>query len=205
MTTCIVGKKIGMTQVFDAAGNVTPVTVLEVEPNVVVQVRTKETDGYDAIQLGTGTTRRLTKADKGHRKGLGDFRHLYEVRGLQLNGQDVKTGDSFDVSVFSPDDKVKATGMSKGKGFQGAVKRHGFHGMPSSHGHKAVKRHVGSIGQRFPQHTLRGTRMAGRMGNEQVTVRGLRVVSVDTEHQLLALKGAIPGHRGELIRVQVIT
>jgi large subunit ribosomal protein L3 len=205
MTKVIVGKKISMTQVFDAKGNVIPVTVLEVEPNIVVQIKTKDNDGYDAIQLGTGSTRRLTKADKGHRKNLGNFRHLFEVRGAQFNDQDVKVGDAFDVSLFAADERVKATGMSKGKGFQGAVKRHGFHGMPASHGHKAVRRHVGSIGQRFPQHTLRGTRMAGRMGNEQVTIRGLKIVSVDTEHQLLAIKGAIPGNRGEIIRIQAIS
>ncbi len=191
-----------MTQVYNADGNVIPVTVLKVEPNVVVQIKTKETDGYDAIQLGTGTSRRLTKADKGHRKGLGDLRHLFEVRGMQMNDKDVKVGDAFDVSMFVPDDVVKATGMSKGKGFQGSVKRHGFSGMPASHGHKAVKRHGGSIGQRFPQHTLRGTRMPGRMGNERKTIRGLKVISVDTEHGLLAVKGAVPGNRGEMIRVQ---
>lgn len=193
-----------MTQIFDPKGAVIPVTVLEVEPNIVVQIKTKETDGYDAIQLGTGEKRRLTKAAKGHRKNLGNFRYLFEVRGTQLNDKDVKVGDSFDVSMFALDDIVKATGTSKGKGYQGVVKRHGFHGMPASHGHRSVVRHGGSIGQRFPQHTLRGMRMAGRMGGEQVTIRGLKVISVDAEQKLLALKGAIPGNRGEIIRLQTI-
>jgi len=124
------------------------------------------------------------------------------VRGTKLGDQEAKVGDAFDVTLFEPDEAVKATGISKGKGFQGAVKRHGFKGMPASHGHRSVQRHVGSIGQRFPQHTLRGTRMAGRMGAEQVTVRGLKVVTVDAEHQLLAIKGALPGNRGGLVRIQ---
>lgn len=193
-----------MTQVFGPKGAVIPVTVLKVEPNVVVQIKTKETDGYDAIQLGTGEKRRLTKAAKGHRKNLGNFRHLFEVRGTQINDQDVKVGDSFDASLFALDDIVKATGISKGKGYQGVVKRHGFSGMPASHGHRSVVRHGGSIGQRFPQHTLRGMRMAGRMGGEQVSIRGLRVISVDAEQKLLALKGAIPGNSGAIIRLQTI-
>lgn len=196
----ILGKKLGMSQVFEEDGKVVPVTVVEVEPNVVVQVRTKEKDGYEAVQVGTGTrkAKNLKKPQKGHFKDLGNFKHLKEVRG----GNEMKVGDKLDASVFSVGDKVKVTGMSKGKGFAGVMKRHGFHGMPHSHGHHHVARHAGSIGQRFPQHTLPGMRMAGRMGYDQVTTRGLNIVRVDVENGLLAVKGAVPGNRGQLLIIQ---
>ena len=115
---------------------------------------------------------------------------------------ELKAGDKFDASVFAVGDKVRVTGMSKGKGFAGVMKRHGFHGMPHSHGHHHVARHAGSIGQRFPQHTLPGMRMAGRMGADQVTTRGLKIVRVDVENGLLAVKGATPGYRGQLLMIQ---
>jgi len=196
----ILGKKLGMTQVFEEDGKVVPVTVVEVEPNVVVQVRTKEQDGYEAVQVGTGTrkAKNIKKPQKGHFKDLGNFKYLKEVRG----SQELKVGDKLDVSVFAVGDKIKVTGMSKGKGFAGVMKRHGFHGMPASHGHKHVKRHVGSIGQRFPQHTLKGMRMAGRMGGVRNSVRGLKVVSVDKEKSLLAVKGAVPGRRGAWVEIR---
>ena len=189
-----------MTQVFEEDGKVVPVTVVEVEPNVVVQVRTKEQDGYEAVQVGTGTrkAKNIKKPQKGHFKDLGNFKYLKEVRG----SQELKVGDKLDVSVFAVGDKIKVTGMSKGKGFAGVMKRHGFHGMPHSHGHHHVARHAGSIGQRFPQHTLPGMRMAGRMGTDKVTTRGLKIVRVDVENGLLAVKGAVPGNRGQLLIIQ---
>ncbi len=194
----ILGKKLGMSQVFEDDGKVVPVTVVEVEPNVIVQVKTKEKDGYEAVQIGTGAKKKANKAQKGHTKDLGNFKYLKEVRGIQ----EMKVGDKLDASVFAPGDKVKVTGMSKGKGFQGVMKRHGFSGMPHSHGHHHVARHGGSIGQRFPQHTLPGMRMAGRMGFDQVTTRGLKIVRVDAENGLLAVKGAVPGNRGQLLIIQ---
>ena len=189
-----------MSQVFEEDGKVVPVTVVEVEPNVVVQVRTKEQDGYEAVQVGTGTrkAKNIKKPQKGHFKDLGNFKYLKEVRG----SQELKVGDKLDVSVFAVGDKIKVTGMSKGKGFAGVMKRHGFHGMPHSHGHHHVARHAGSIGQRFPQHTLPGMRMAGRMGTDKVTTRGLKIVRVDVENGLLAVKGAVPGNRGQLLIIQ---
>ena len=189
-----------MTQVFEEDGKVVPVTVVEVEPNVVVQVRTKEQDGYEAVQVGTGTrkAKNIKKPQKGHFKDLGNFKYLKEVRG----SQELKVGDKLDVSVFAVGDKIKVTGMSKGKGFAGVMKRHGFHGMPHSHGHHHVARHAGSIGHRFPQHTLPGMRMAGRMGTDKVTTRGLKIVRVDVENGLLAVKGAVPGNRGQLLIIQ---
>lgn len=188
-----------MSQVFEEDGKVVPVTVVEVEPNVVVQLRTKEKDGYEAVQLGTGTVKKVNKPKKGHLKDLGNLRDLKEVR---VSGSELKVGDKIDASAFAIGDKVRVTGMSKGKGFAGVMKRHGFHGMPHSHGHHHVARHGGSIGQRFPQHTLPGMRMAGRMGTDQVTMRGLKIVRVDVENGLLAIKGAVPGNRGQLLIIQ---
>lgn len=176
---------MGMSQIFEEDGTVIPVTVISVEPMKVTGLKTVEKDGYEAVQFGSGSKKKLP-------------RHIKEARGkAELN-----LGDAVDVSVFNPGDKVKVSGISKGKGFQGAMKRHGFHGMPASHGHKHVKRHVGSIGQRFPQHTLKGMRMAGRMGGERVSTRGLKVIRVDKENNLLALKGAVPGRKGALLEIK---
>ena len=203
----ILGTKIGMSQVFEEDGKVVPVTVVEVEPNVVIQVRTKEKDGYEAVQVGTGTkkAKNINKPQKGHLKDLGNFRYLKEVRitdDQRPTTNDLKVGEKIDASVFAIGDKVKVTGVSKGKGFAGVMKRHGFHGMPHSHGHHHVARHAGSIGQRFPQHTLKGMRMAGRMGTDKATTRGLKIVRVDVENGLLAVKGAVPGNRGQLLIIQ---
>jgi len=188
-----------MSQVFEEDGKVVPVTVVEIEQNVITQVRTKEKDGYEAVQVGTGKKNKVNKPMKGHLKELSNARFLKEFR---VNDSELKVGDKMDASIFAPGDKVRVTGMSKGKGFQGVMKRHGFSGMPNSHGHHHVARHGGSIGQRFPQHTLRGMRMAGRMGNEKSTVRGLKIVRVDADNGLLAIKGAVPGNRGQLLMIQ---
>ena len=194
-----------MSQVFEEDGKVVPVTVVEVGPNVVIQVRTKEKDGYEAVQIGTGTkkAKNINKPQKGHLKDLGTFKYLKEVKTIKSSDeQEFKIGDKVDASVFAIGDKVKVTGISKGKGFQGVMKRHGFSGMPHSHGHHHVARHAGSIGQRFPQHTLKGMRMAGRMGHDKVTTRGLKIVRVDVESGMLAIKGAVPGNRGQLLIIQ---
>ena len=211
----ILGKKLGMSQIYGENGNVIPVTVIEAEPNTVVQVRTKDKDKYEAVQIGYGTRKEknIKKPLKGHFKNLGNFAMLREFRldskGKNSRGQeqeqispDLVVGYKIDVSTFSVGDNVRVTGFTKGKGFQGVVKRHGFSGMPASHGHHSVMRHGGSIGQRFPQHTLKGMRMPGRMGHVQFTVRGLKVVIVDQENNLLAIKGAIPGNRGGVIAIQ---
>src|SRR3990167_5504525 len=205
----ILGKKLGMTQVFEEDGKVVPVTVVEIESNVVTQVRTKDKDGYEAVQVGTGTKKikNINKPQRGHFRNLGNFQHLKEFRiggkvGLPAEAVSAKVGDKLDVSIFAIGDKVKITGMSKGKGFQGVMKRHGFSGMPHSHGHHHVARHGGSIGQRFPQHTLKGMRMAGRMGSDKVTTRGLQIVRVDAKNVLLAVKGAVPGNRGQLLVIR---
>ena len=201
MAKFLLGKKIGMSQIFQENGAVVPVTVIEIEPNIVTQIKTPAKDGYSAVQVGTGKKNKIKKPQVGHFKELGKFKH---VREFAVNEADasLRVGDKNEVSVFVPGDIVKVTGISKGKGFAGAVKRHGFHGMPASHGHRSVQRHVGSIGQRFPQHTLKGMRMPGRMGHAQFTVRGLKVVQIDQENNLLALKGAIPGNKGGIIGIQ---
>jgi len=148
------------------------------------------------MQIGYGTRNKQTKAIKNHTKGLGSFANFKEFEGLKNGEKEAVVGDKFDVSLFEAGEVVRVTGISKGKGFAGAVKRHGFHGMPASHGHKAVMRHVGSIGQRFPQHTLKGLRMAGRMGAVKTTTRGLKIVNIDLEKNTIAIKGAVPGNNG---------
>jgi len=187
-----------MTQYHSADGNVVPVTLVKIDPNTVVQVKTVEKDGYQSVQVGVGKSKKLTKPEKGHRKNLGNFAILKEFK---IQDPSFKIGDSLDASVFAEGDVVKVAGLSKGKGFQGVVKRHGFSGMPASHGHHSVMRHAGSIGQRFPQHTLKGMRMAGRMGSVKKTTRGLKVVKVDAQSGLLAIKGAIPGNNGGLVQI----
>ena len=190
-----------MSQYFKEDGTVIPVTVVEVQPNIVVQVKTFDKDGYEAMQIGYGTRNKQTKAIKNHTKGLGSFANFKEFEGLKNGEKEAVVGDKFNVSLFEAGEVVRVTGISKGKGFAGAVKRHGFHGMPASHGHKAVMRHVGSIGQRFPQHTLKGLRMAGRMGAVKTTTRGLRIVNVDVEKNTIAIKGAIPGNNGGTVLI----
>lgn len=197
MNKFILGTKKGMSQIFKEDGTVVPVTLIEVKPNTVVQVKTAEKDGYTAVQLGIGAKKKVSKPMKGHLKGLSQFAMLKEFK----TDSEYKVGDTLDASVFAEGDKVRVTGQTKGKGFQGVVKRHGFRGMPASHGHHSVMRHAGSIGQRFPQHTLPGMRMAGRMGNDKFTVRGLMVVKIDAEKGIIAVKGATPGNNGSILEI----
>ena len=195
------GRKLGMTQIFKEDGTVVPVSLVEIKPNYIVQVKTKDKDGYQAVQIGTEEKKRPNKVTKGHFKE--EVPALKNLKEFRLAGdEELKVGDKFDTSAFTEGDLVKVTGLSKGKGFQGVVKRHGFHGMPASHGAHSVLRHAGSIGQRFPQHTLKGTRMAGRMGADQITTRGLKIIRIDLENSLLAIKGAIPVNKGGLVIVQ---
>ena len=195
----LLGEKLGMTQTYDEQGKVVPVTVIKAMPAVITQIRTTEKDGYSAVQVGTGERNKINKPLAGHLKALGKFKKLKEFRNAAE--ADTAVGGKIDVSVFAVGDKVKISGLTKGRGFQGAVKRYGFHGMPASHGHHHVLRHVGSIGQRFPQHTLKGMRMAGRMGGERVSIRGLKVISVDQANNLLAVRGAVPGRKGTWLEI----
>lgn len=202
----ILGKKIGMTRVFDKEGRVLPVTLIQAGPCFVTQVKTKEKDGYRALQIGfekISKAKKIKKTQKGK-----EYRYLREVRlDHQNNGDKENTftlGQKIDVSIFEPESLVKISGISKGKGFQGGVKRHGFHGRDATHGVKHEERTIGSIGTRFPQRVVKGRRMPGHMGEERVTVRNLQVIKVDPEKNLLLAKGAVPGRRGTLLEISSI-
>lgn len=193
-----------MTQLFDENGNVVPVTVLAAEPNTITQIKTAEKEGYIAVQVGTGARRAKTVSRSviGHTKAAAKdaekvFRHLSEFR--VVDSATYKVGDTVAVSQFTPGDKVKVQGFSKGKGFQGVVRRHGFHGQPASHGHKDQERAGGSIGAGGVQRTFKGLRMPGQMGNTHITVPNLKVVKVDADTNELYVRGAVPGARNALI------
>jgi len=194
----ILGKKLEMSQIYGADGNLIPVTLVQAGPCVITQVKTKETDGYESVQVGFGTSRTLTRPEAGHLKDLPQARHLAEFRSVDVAS--FKRGDAIEATVFQVGDKVNVRGTSKGKGFQGVVRRHHFHGHPTSHGHKDQERMPGSIGAGGVQHVLKGRRMAGHMGDESVTVKNLVVIEV-REGGILALKGAVPGARHSLIEI----
>jgi len=199
----ILGLKNRMTQVFDEAGVVYPVTVIETGPATVTQIKNTDIDGYNAIQIGFGVRKEknIAKAQLGHYGDLGKFRYLKEFRVAELPAE-IKVGDKFELSDFAEGDKVRISSFSKGKGFQGVVKRHGFHGGPRTHGQKHSEREPGSIGATGPQRVFKGTRMAGRMGNDRVTLKDVKVVGMDIEKNELYLKGAVPGRRGTLVEIQ---
>jgi large subunit ribosomal protein L3 len=199
----IIGIKVGMTQLFDEeSGRVTPVTVIEAGPCPVVAVRTPEVDGYNAVQLAFGPVkeRRLTRPRAGHLKaaGVAPHRTLVEFR----DAEGFAAGDTVTVETFQPGERVKVSGTSRGKGFAGTIKRHRFSRGPVSHGSHNV-RAPGSIGaSATPSHVYKGTKMAGHMGSQRVTQRGLRVVEIDTERNLLLVEGAIPGTIGGVVEVR---
>jgi large subunit ribosomal protein L3 len=201
----ILGRKVGMTQLFDEKGGVVPVTVIEAGPCYITQIKTSESDGYNAVQIGFEEVaeRKLTQGDKGHlRKANVPFlRHLRELRTEDV--PDVALGDVLKSDVFAEGDLVDVTGISKGKGFAGAVKRHGFAGGPATHGQSDRHRAPGSRGAgTTPGRTFPGSRGPGQMGNKRITVQNLRVVLVDPERNLIAIKGAIPGPRKALVLIR---
>ena len=203
----ILGEKLGMSQVFDSEGKVTPVTVVSADPNMVLQIRTKDKDGYEAVQIGFGTRKEknIKKPQRGHFKDLGNFRYVREFRIQDTKYQITNAGEKIDVSVFKEGDTVKVSGVSKSKGFQGVMKRHGFHGAPASHGTKHAHREPGSIGGgggRAGGRVVKGMKMAGRMGGERITVKNLKIIKVDTENNLLAISGAVPGRKGTLLEIK---
>jgi large subunit ribosomal protein L3 len=196
----IIGRKLGMTQIFTDKGKAEAVTLLEAGPCTVLQVKTENTDGYNAAQLGFGMAKNLPSAEKGHCKGLGDFQHLRELRLESVEG--IKVGDKIDASLFKAGDKVKITGISKGRGFAGVVKRHHFHGGPKTHGQSDRTRGPGSIGSTTtPGRVLKGRRMAGHMGCERVTVRNVEIFQANAERTLLMVKGPVPGADGGLVLI----
>ncbi len=205
MEKAIIGRKIGMTQIFDEAGKVIPVTVIEAGPCVVVQKKTEEKDGYSAVQLGFADIpeRKLSKPEQGHLKKaqVAMKKHLKEFD--LNNASDLKVGDTVTAEVFAEGDNVDITGTSKGKGYAGVVKRHNAHVQRKSHGGGPVHRHAGSMGSGTdPSRIRKGKIGAGQMGNEQVTVQNLDVVKVDPEFNLIAVCGAVPGPKGGLVYIK---
>ena len=198
MAIGVIGRKVGMTSVFAEDGTMVPVSVLAVEPNTVTALRTPETDGYSAVQLGAGTVKNLTKPRAGQLKNLPSVRDAREFRVDDV--ADYEVGQTVDVSLFAEGDVVDVTGVSKGKGFAGTMKRHGFHGVGASHGAHKNHRKPGSIGAcATPGRVFKGTRMAGRMGSDTITTQNVTVHAVDTDKGLILLKGAIPGPKGGVV------
>lgn len=195
----ILAKKLEMSQVFQPDGTVIPVTLVKAGPCTITQVKTKDQDGYVAVQLGFETAKKLAKPQVGHLKDLPQFKTLREFRVDDASG--LERGQAVDAASFAIGDTVEITGTSKGKGFQGVVKRHHFHGHPSSHGHKDQQRMPGSIGAGGVQKVMKGRRMAGRMGGDTVTVKNLKVVEI-RDNGILAIKGAVPGARNSIIEIK---
>ncbi len=198
----IIGKKMGMTQIFDENGKVVPVTVVEAGPCPVVQKKTPESDGYTAVQLGYGdvSAKKVTKPEKGHfdKAGVAPKRTLREFRLADISGMNV--GDIVKADVFAAGERVDVVGTSKGKGYAGAIKRWGQHRLRESHGSGPVARHAGSMGScSTPSRVFKGKKLPGHLGAERVTVQNLKVVKVDAENNLIAIKGAIPGAKGSVV------
>ena len=205
MKKAIIGKKVGMTQIFDEAGKVVPVTVIEAGPCVVVQKKTVDKEGYAAVQLGYEdiAERKLTKPEKGHldKAGVAPKKYLREFR--LDNAAELNVGDELKADVFAAGDKVDVTGVSKGKGYQGVIKRWGAQRTPTSHGGGPVHRHAGSMGSSTdPSRIFKGKIGAGHMGSEQVTVENLDIVKVDAELNMLVVRGAVPGPKGGLVCIR---
>lgn len=199
----MLAEKLNMSQVFDAAGNVIPVTLVKAVPNVVLAQKTKEKDGYEAVQLGFGerSEKNIRKPERGHFKDLGNFRRVREFRTTDT----FERGAKIDVTQFSEGDIVKVSGLSKAKGFQGVVRRHGFHGAPATHGTKHAHRQPGSIGGgggRAGGRVVKGMRMAGRMGGARISVKNVKIVKIDPTESILAISGALPGRRGTLLEIR---
>jgi len=200
----IIGRKLEMSQRYRPTGEVVPVTLVKVEPCVITQVRTNDKDGYTAVQVGTGSKKHLAKPQIGHLKAAAEAEpgNLATLREFRLDSVDgISAGAVCDVEAFVSGDVIDVTGISKGKGFQGVVKRHHFRGGPASHGHKDNLRMPGSIGSGGNQHVFKGVKMAGRMGGDQVTVKHLEIVEVMADQGLVAIKGAVPGARGATLLI----
>lgn len=204
MKTGIIAKKIGMTQIFDETGKVIPVTVVEAGPCVVAQVKTTETDGYNAVQLGYGDVKesKLTRPERGHFKkaNISLKKHLREFRLDSIEG--IKVGDELKADVFAEGDKIDVQGTSKGKGFQGVIKRHGQHRGPMGHG-SMYHRRPGSMGSTStPGRVYKGKNLPGHMGYETVTVQNLEIVKVDMDKNVILIKGSVPGNKGAILKIR---
>jgi large subunit ribosomal protein L3 len=190
----ILGRKLGMSTIYDEKKGALPVTLVECMPNTVTQLRIKDKDRYEAVQVGLKNEKRKTKNEKLRKSYL-------KVKEFKGETKDLKVGDRVDISQFQIGDKVKVSGITKGKGFQGVVKRYGFKGSPKSHGHKHDLRAPGSIGATFPEHVIKGKKMAGRMGGVRASVRNLEIVDIDKENNILFFKGAVPGVKGRVVEI----
>jgi large subunit ribosomal protein L3 len=197
----IIGKKLGMSQVFREDGGLDGVTAIEAGPCTVVQVKTEAKEGYNSVQLGFGEDKRLNSPEKGHVKEFGQFKYLRELR--VDNMENIQVGQKVDVSLFKVGDFVNVTGVTKGKGFAGVVKRHHFKGGPKTHGQSDRQRHPGAIGSTTrPGRVFKGLRMGGHMGDERLTVRNLKVIMADPARNLLLVKGAVPGATDGLLIIK---
>ena len=202
MSIGVIGRKVGMTSVFAEDGTVVPVSVVEIEPNTVTALRTADNDGYTAVQLGTGVVKKLTRPRAGQLKGLPPVRHSREFRLDDVS--EYAIGQQLDVTLFADGEEVDVTGVSKGRGFAGTVKRHGFRRGPETHGSDS-HRQPGSIGAgTYPGKVFKGTGMAGRMGNDRVTVKKLTVVRSDHVRNVLLIKGALPGARNSMVLIRKV-
>jgi len=201
MTAYIVGRKIGMTQIFNGAGNLVPVTLVKAEEGVITQIKTKEKDGYDAVQVGFEKAKKISLPLQGHlKKANAKSKILKEFRfGEPI---EVKVGDKINISDFREKDLVEICGVSKGKGFAGVIKRHNFHRGPMSHG-SHHHRSPGSIGSMFPQHVFKGKKLPGRMGQDQITIKNVSVVAVDPEKHVIALSAPVPGSYKSLVSIKL--
>jgi len=197
----ILAKKLEMSQVYSADGKVIPVTLVQAGPCVVTQVKDDQKDGYQSVQLGFLNAKKLNKPLAGHLRDLPQVKILKEFRVSEAT--ELKRGDMVNHDIFVVDEIIDVVGQSKGKGFQGVVKRHGFHGSPASHGHKDQLRMPGSIGSGGVQKVFKGQRMAGRMGNDTVTIKNLKVVEV-RDNGILAIKGAVPGPRNGILEIRTV-
>jgi large subunit ribosomal protein L3 len=187
MTKYILGKKLGMSTIYDEKRGAQNVTLVQCAPNIITQVRTLKKDKYEAIQIGMPKPKVKKK--------------FLKIKEFKADAKDNKAGDAIDISQFEIGDKVKVSGITKAKGFQGVVKRHGFKGSPHSHGHKHDWRAPGSIGATFPEHVIKGKRMAGRMGGERFSIKNLEIVEIDKDNNILFLRGAVPGVKGRIVEI----
>jgi len=191
----ILGSKLEMTQMFDSTGKKIPVTLVEAGPCEILQQKTKEKDGYESLQIGFQKIKKEKKISRSQKKKPYQFQK-------EFKGGDQKVGDKIDVSIFKEGDMVKVSGISKGKGFQGAVKLWNFSGRNATHGVKHEQRTLGSVGSTDAQRVFKGKKMAGRMGSERITVKNLKVIKIDKDNNLLALRGAVPGRKGTLLEIK---
>lgn len=202
MFKAILGEKLKMSQIFDAEGNLIPVTVIRSGPCVVTQIKNTEKDKYSAIQIGFGEKKRKIKPLQGHFKKSASYpEFVQEIRITKEEEANFEVGKKIMTEIFAPGDVIDVTGITKGKGFAGGIKRHGFKSHPGGHGHP-MERRVGSIGSMFPQHVFKGKKLPGRMGHNRKTIKNLNVVAIDAKNNLLFIKGAVPGIKGSKLIIK---